>query len=703
MSSRKDIEESLKALVFADNCGAGDPGPPVGAIDKLLNIPTLSWQLSTLARYGVKEAIVLSSRPVECIYEDPLGRMKVTTLSSSTWTGEGDAIRDVESRDGMRPVDDFVVVRQGTVFNIDVAKLVAAHKQRKEADRNWLITTTFRKGAGSASSGLIIGVDSATGTLLKYAEDMDERGFAIDVHAENSGLLGGGTVEICANVLDVGLDVCAPDFLLEFRENFYYDTVRAYIKEKLEGGEAEVFGNRMYVHYLDSAAGQYGTRIHSLASFVQATADVLNGWMSPISVSTVEGTVREEKLQEFQSEYLLERSIVGMDVSVAVGSTILESVIGENVTIGSDVTIRRSILMDGTVIGDRCDIDQSIINKDCTIEESCIIPKNCFLDSGVCIGPDFRDMSPHSLITLKDPEEFVSDEEDESEGGDEEENATKGSGERKDTTEQTNGAADIEMQEDKWIIDHVGMGGKGHLVDMNVSMKMDPMFVPKTFQLENFESDEEDELEDDDEDLYRALDRDSEDVDGEVDGLAGELDNATLDSPAIDRSRIEKFNQEVLETIERAYAEQIEVDNTTLEVNSLKLVYHCSFAETLTGVVAGLARTAMLSCEPEDEELFAGVYSALQKYESVVAKFNRDELSHHVEVAKGIASALGEHGTLVKYVFKAMYDKDMLMEEGILDWASSERNLVKAGAGNATLLATLSDLLNYFEASEEEE
>lgn len=710
MASRKDNDEPLKAVVFADACGSSN-GPTFPSTKELLNIPILAWQLGTLARYGVKEVIVLSSEPIEISYYDPLDRMKVTPLSSPSWTSEGDAIRDLESRDGLRPVDDFVLVQLGAVFNVDVEKLVAAHKKRKDVDRNWLITTTFRRGAGTVANGLVIGVDSTTGTLVKYVEKLDETGISIDVLAENAGLQHGGIFEICSDVVDIGLDVCAPDFLLEFRENFYYDRVRAYIKEKLDGGEAEVFGNRMYAHYLDSTEGEYGTRIYSLASLAQATSDVLGGWMAPMTPALINGTLRVGSVLTYQSDYMLEQSTVGEGVSIAVGSAIIDSVICDDVQIGSDTTVTQSIIMDGTIIGDSCDIERSVLEENCTIGNNSLIPKNCYLDAEVTIGPEFYTMMPYSLITTQHAGNFGSNEENSDDSGDSDDSDDTADDTPSDSSRQNGGTSTAKVSEAKkvsvsdsenpWKEQHVGKDGHGRLIDPNVTKSLDLFFTPvqQIYDQYVFESDDEDELEGNDELETRA--------NGAVDDLARKVKSSTLEEDNAgdldeEQSRILKFFEEMLETIERAFAEDVDLDNTALEVNSLKLAYNCSFPETLTGVVAGLART--VEKRSSAEQLYPEIDSALVRYTSLLQKFEKTEDStRHFQVASGLASALSQNGTLLMYVYKAMYERDMLEEEGILRWASEERERVGAGKGDKLLLTTVSPLIDWLEAPEEDE
>lgn len=472
----------------------------------MANIPILEWQLSSLARFGVKQAIVLSSTPVAEQYKDPLDRLQLHYLSSSAWTGEGDALRDLESRDGLCPVDDFVLVRACTISNINVAKLVAAHKRRRLADRNWLVTCVFRHSTGSTPKGITLAVDGHSGTLVKYVAapppdtDADEhvKGYGamvIDVSAEHSGLQFGGEVDIYTDVLDVGLDVCAPEFLVEFRENFFFTHVRSYIQEKLDGGDAEVFGNRMYAHFTDSRRGEYAARISCLSTLVKTTSDVVNGWMAPIEPyrhlqlrqQYMHQSSQSQQQQQYQQQqqrtdgspggggsetigYISERSVIGEAVSIGMGSTIVESIVGDHVTIGSDVTINNCIISDGCVIGDRSDLTHSILDLDCRVQSDACIPRNCFLHDSVCVGRDVHPLDTCSFITLQDPTDMNSRYEHNKEKGEED-----ASLEKKELAEKT-----IESAEEETV----GVFEKGGGVEKGGMEKESKRKSPKIFENE---------------------------------------------------------------------------------------------------------------------------------------------------------------------------------------------------------------------------
>lgn len=705
MTSRGDSEEPLKAIVFADACG-GDERLNLAEGKTLLNTPILTWQLIALARYGVKEAIVLSSEPIPKIEQDPLKRMKVTPLSSTSWTGEGDALRDVESRDDLRPVDDFILVRHGTVFNVDVSRLVAEHKQRRNIDRNWLITTAFRKGTGSSGAGLVVAVDSATGTLVKYVEKVPETGFNIDVKAENAGLIQGGSMEICSDVMDIGLDVCAVDFMTEFRENFYYDKVRSYIKEKLEGGEAEVFGNRMYAHFLKSAEGEYGSRITSLATLSQTSSDALNGWMSPLSESITLASVRYGNAYEYNKEYMVEQCSIGYNVDIGVGSTIVDSVIGSYVSIGSDTVIAHSIIMNNVAIADRTEIERSIIDTRCVIREDSLIPRHCYIDREVYLGLGCRGLPEHSMVTNKDMKEFNaigSDEESDGSGSLESENSDRSGGQISAQAQSTSAEANLETE----IYPALGVGGKGNVVDLSITHKLDCLFVPKALRSNVYEEDLQDEIEEEDSSVEGEDEATTgvKSANGEVDAIAHNLEEVGLENTGKDDhdDRVVKFNEEVFETMERAFSENVESDNTALEINSLKLVYHCSFSETLTGVVAGIAKAAQMTSNAAT--LYRAVHAGIENYQSIISKFNKEDETHQLQVAAKLANALSPDGDLLSYVFKIMYELDIIEESAILAWAASVRTETAQGTSGSSMAEhqRVKELLEWLEDTDDED
>ncbi|KAI0557633.1 Translation initiation factor eIF2B subunit epsilon [Gracilaria domingensis] len=761
-SANHNSDEPLKAIIFADSCNA-NAVPNLASGKKLLNTSILTWQLAVLARSGVKEAVILSSKPLSHHYSDPLHRLHVNTLSSSSWNGEGDALRDLDRRDDLRPTDDFVLVTAGSVFNLDVSKLVDQHKKRRIEDRNWLLTTVLRRGAGTAWKGLIAVVERRTGTLIKYTSN-HRTAISIDVLEHNTGLQDGAQLDFVSNVLDCGLDVCSPELLLEFRENFYYDQVRSYIKEKLEGGEAEVFGNRMYAHFVDSAKREYASRITSLASLAQATLDVLNGWMYPYEEHVFNEHAKIGQAHQLQTAYVVENCAVGDNVTIDMGTHIVNSVIGNNVKIGNDVTIVRSIVMDGTEIADRSYVRRSILEKECKVLVDSIIPDNCYFKSGLRVGPACSTIQSYSFFahdedqtTRQDTDEEGHEEEGDGEeehnedenmeegegvvhGGeeeahedDEEEDADSGGddfGEGDDEADPDNEKVDDVMDREadvheglddelkhmvdlshEWSEGDVSNVCDGRLVEYSYAVALDPFFIEYPIT-PSYESDERDELEEDDdeEDEYvdaadRVLEPDEEGANGDIDEIVGGLHTVSLEEETNvrnDDNRMDEFVREAFETISRTFEEGIDVENTALEINSLKLAYHSSFAETLAAIAIGVAQAVEMSGE-SPAGLYGRVVNGLDRFKSLIESFTSEDPEHNTQTATHMARVLGANGTLLMYMFKAMFDKDLLEDAGILNWAARERREFEAGHKDGSLLRTMADFLEWLEKSDDED
>ncbi|PXF45501.1 putative translation initiation factor eIF-2B subunit epsilon [Gracilariopsis chorda] len=631
-SANHNSDEQLKAVIFADSCNA-EAAPNLASGKKVLNTSILTWQLAVLARSGVKEAVILSSKPVSHHYSDPLQRLHVSTLSSSSWNGEDDALRDLDRHDDLRPTDDFVLVTAGSLFNVDVSKLVDQHKKPRSEDRNWLLTTVFRHGAGTAWKGLIAVVEKRTGTLVKYTTN-NRTAISIDVLEHKAALQSGAQFDFVSNVLDCGLD------------------------EKLDGGEAEVFGNRMYAHFVDSAKREYASRITSLASFAQTTLDVLNGWMQPYEEQVFNDHAKNGQAHQLQTAYVVENCAVEDNFTIDMSTHIFDSGICNNVKIGKDVSTVRSIVMDGTEIADRSYVRRSILEKERKVLMDSIIPDNCYFKSGQDTDEEGHEVREghevdkwheieHGQEDVKEQEdakdgeeghneeERIKEDEVEERGGeegeheDDEEEDVDGEGvlfgeENDGAAPDNDNAADVMDHEadapevldaelkhmvdlsHEWSEGDVSNVCDGRLVEYSYAVALDPFFIEHPVT-PNYESDERDELEEDEdeEDEYvdavdRVLERDERGANGDIDEIVAGMHTVNLQEEANasnDDNRMEEFVTEAFEKISRTFEEDIDEENTALEVNSLKLAYHTCFAEKLAAIYIGIAQAVEKSEE----------------------------------------------------------------------------------------------------------
>ena len=623
----------LKALVFADKCD-GSSKPIFEATSFLHGVPVLDWQLAALARGGVSEAVVLSSRQLENVWSDPLERMKVTKFTGAGWTCEGDALRDVEARSDIRPQDDFIIVRAGAIFNISMLSLVMEHKKRRTKDRNWLLSSVLGRDTANVAPSVIIAVDN-DGALLRYAEKID----AIEVG------ISAGNIRLLSDVVDTGVDVCAPELLLEFKENFDYDRVRALTIEKLDSGDAETMGNRMFARFIDPASGEYAARIQSLATLKHVSQDVFNGWLKPLAHPACPKHIGSDVYdRNFSKKKSIERNWKGQNV-----------VLGINARIESGASVRNSILGDGTFVSEGCVLSNCILGNSVQIEaDACVshsilennvvikqgvtIPNNCYIDSGVVVDEKFSALKPFSLVSTRRDEEFLSSQQD-----------------FDDEDELVDGVQNLNVANTgvaSKTLDEIGEGGKGRIVDHS-NVTDDTFFgiVQDEGDVDNSEVDEFERTE------SHVPDTDNNVVNGAPDSV-GEL------------------RREIFELLEKDRLENVAMDNTLLEANSLRLSYDVTFSEMLVGVVLAVARNAIAVADASDGNHFAAFKEFFERYAPLTEKYVSESENDAVKVVGRIADAFSKEGKKLKELFAVLYEFDIIEEEPILEWADGEASKI---------------------------
>jgi translation initiation factor eIF-2B subunit epsilon len=606
----RNEEEPLVALVFADPCTdvSGLTGAAAEAV-KAASIPVhgaslLHWQLYVLARSGVDEAIVLSSTPRLDLPTGPIaGHMKVVPLSNPTWCSPGDALREVESRVSTRPRHDFVIVHHGALFNIDVRAFVQKHKQRCKADRNWLVSVTLRRGV--ACTPLVTALQSDTGALCFFSDSPSLIAVNLDAKSENVGLRFGGKVQILADVVDVGLDVCSPDFLIEFRENFDFDSIRDYIRAKLDGGEAELLGNRIFAHMVDSSAAEYGTRVDSISAHMAATWDVFDGWMIPIRACRVLSLAESRRISVRKGNL----TCLGDDQfwTETFRGEVSDVVVGKGAAIASDAVLTRCVIGDGVRIGKGVKLEDSVIIAHGIIPSHANLVRKCVADQGV----------------------------------------------------------NLYNEDCRW-----------------------PNF------LDDIESDPDDELEG----AIASGDDEDRDANGEEGTyLDGQL---TVD---------ETVGQEIRETVERGVQLKADVEAITLEVRHLTREYELNCGKPvrspLLHIVSGIVDVVLEDCSSNSSRAAPGlVKSAFTEWRQLINSFSSQfDLKQQRELVDGTAGTFKSSGRLLMYIWKVLYDTDVLEEDAILQWAASIRKEVAAGRDDGELLEHVREFVDWLEQAEEED
>lgn len=616
-------DDGLRAIVFGDPC---TPGVSDAAFDgddsssealiSLHGCPVLHWQLFCLSAGGVTETLVLSRSDLADVTPRAVGPMAVSNLCNASWRSPGDALRDVDSRVAIRPRNDFVLMQYGALTNVDIGGVVRRHRELCAIDPNWLVTLVLARGFASCSG--VAGVQQLTQSLCHYVDSRDKAPIQVDSKSENAGLAQRSAVDMITDFEDIGVDVCGPAFLVEFRENFDFDDIRDYVRAKLDGGEAELLGNRIHAQLLDPAKNEYGIRVNDMRPLLQASQDVFDGWMLPITAEKVAGRVMTA-----QTRISYEKGV--QDCCLELGASVSNTAVVERCVVERDARIA-----DGAVVKD------SVVSKGCQIGPGAVVT-----NSILCSGATVDDGARNVVVTESSRKELVCAQ---------------------------------------------SFAGDGH------------------------QSDEEDELEGE---LDDGPEGELEDTSIGVSGLIPTESSAAEDSSVFDRAQNEMdgesllTQQEISETVERGVETGADLDAIQLEVRHLirehELRTGDAFQDGLCSAVLGIAK----HLQRESPIQNSTVENVCQTWKPLLDGLAGGHDPEGRKVVDVLADELCERGSLLMYIWSALYDNDVIEGEDVLGWAKDVQSGAERFAKCAHLLQpgknSVKKYVDWLEESDESE
>ena len=236
-------------------------------------------------------------------------------------------------------------------------------------------------------------VDSKSNECLAYEQMCSERpsahtSFDIETFCRVA------QVDVRYDCLDCQIDICSPDVLALFTENFDYQNSRQdFVRGVLS---SEILGSKIYCHFLQD---EYAVRVRNTHLYDSVSKDILGRWAYPF--------VPDVNFMDFDQNYRLKRACVymGEDVSLArsvvvgenvvlghgssvgAGTRISNSVIGPNCQIGRDCVIEGAYLWNAVVVADNCSIIGSILACNVVVKEKTTVKKGSIISFNAIIGP----------------------------------------------------------------------------------------------------------------------------------------------------------------------------------------------------------------------------------------------------------------------------------------------------------------------------
>jgi translation initiation factor eIF-2B subunit epsilon len=326
----------------------------------------------------------------------PASPFSTLEIVKTTARSVGDALRDLDARDLI--TGDFLLVHGDLVSNLPIDAALAAHRARRIADKNAIMTMILRSGGlGShrtKSQGItpVFVVDPTKNRCLHYEEIHP---LQADKHVNiDPDLISTHTVmEIRTDLIDCGIDICTPDVLALWAESFDYEVPRRHF---LHGvlKDYELNGKTIHTEIVED---HYAARVFNLQSYEAISKDVLGRWTYPLVPDSNllagqsykfdrGGLCKENGVVLARTCKAGKRTVLGQDTSIGDGSVVANSIIGRRCQIGKNVAIQNAYIWDDVVISDGSTVDRAVVASNAVVGKNCKIQPGTLLSFGVRIA-----------------------------------------------------------------------------------------------------------------------------------------------------------------------------------------------------------------------------------------------------------------------------------------------------------------------------
>lgn len=710
------------------------------ALLPIADAPMIDYALEWLAMAGVEEVYVFCcahAKQIERHLEDrkwSTPSFQVKTVVSTSCLSVGEALRIVDQRNVIR--SDFILLSSDVVSNVDIKEAIQAHKRRREADKLAIMTMVTRKASDRhrrhrlGCNGLTVAMDPEDGRLLAYQEGTLRGAEAMRLYPSITE--GRNCVQVCTDLLDCQIDICAPEVLMLFTDNFDYQQLRRdFVCGVLS---EEELGNKIYVHELERG---YATQVLNLRTYDAVSRDIIERWTHPLvpdsnwllsqsMLFSRKGTngIEDAVVKMFRGNVYKAETVkvdhaatvgpscyIGSRSNIGAGTTIAHSVIGKNCKIGEKCKLEGCYLFDNCTIGDEVTVLRSILADNVTVHAGATVQPGCVLSFGVVIGKSHK-VPSYTRLSLLQPVEPEGGSEDEleytrkgscatlsvgsateSDGWDEED--TGELAELKPSSAALKAAHAAALREPsslkeelQWDVSLVGQGA-GWKWELSTGAEESYSIAPPPVN----------ELED-------ASDEDESILDGEETFDFADMEGDTLDGldQGVDNMEL-FFRKEVTETFLRCVKEKFDQTNAVIELNALKIAEDRTFADCARYVLITILQLNLpaptiisqqyislfakdppaLASVAEKTSFLAMLKKRLEEWGPLLCRFLKS-LDDQVEVLLTLEEFCGEEGVFSKgdhgkaYVpvfllmLQLLYQQDIISEEAFLDWAREKEH-----------------------------
>ncbi|KAL8735583.1 MAG: hypothetical protein Q9166_000752 [cf. Caloplaca sp. 2 TL-2023] len=399
----EERQESLQAVILADSYETRFRPFSLErprCLLPLANTPLIEYTLEFLAHAGVEDVFVYCGSHGEQVekyvnasrWKLPASPFKNLVLLKSDAASVGDAMRDLDNRDLI--TGDFLLVSGDVVSNVAIEPALGQHRGRREKDKNAIMTMILREAGihhrtKATNHKPVFTINPTTDRCLHYEEVHASSRNGRHITLDPDLLLGHSEIEIREDLIDCRIDICTPDVLGLWSDNFDYTSVRtSFLFGVLK--DYELNGKTIHTHIVTE---QYAARVRSLRAYDAVSKDMASRWTYPLCPDSNHvpsqdyryhrnGTYQESGVSLGRTSRVRNQCILGRGTAIGEGVILSESSLGRNCQIGKNADVEGSYLWDNVVVGDGSTIKQAIlaeravIGKDCTIEVGALISYN---------------------------------------------------------------------------------------------------------------------------------------------------------------------------------------------------------------------------------------------------------------------------------------------------------------------------------------
>lgn len=655
----------------------------------LCNLPMLEYSMECLAASGVEELIIFSCSNSNVIEEylknsKALQYLEYQLIVSTKCLSIGDVIRDLDVKHVIRS-DPFILITSDIVSNINLKKIVQEHKLRKKKDASSIMTLVLQQTycnhpLNSLRHDLLVGMDESSKQIVMYDDNVNNS----KANIPTLYLKDHEQIRFHYDLIDCHIDICSPDILVQFSDNFDYANVRKhFICNEVQNYE---LGNKIHGHIVKT---EYAAKVQDPKTYHQISMDILQRWAYPIVPdnnilnNTSYGYQRGNNYKE--KNVVLERSsrlegntLIGSNTIVGSNSSVQNSTIGRNCKIGNNVNIVNSHLWDNVEIQDHVTISDSILARHVQIFQNAKVSKGCLLDTGVVIGKGFV-VPEYTKITLESAQE-----------------------DDFGTSEKlpSDGAAV------NWKVQQVGENGKGRWMELDEE------------ELSDMDNDFDD-VDSEDGDTEKIILLQKARVKQTLMGCSDlqELrrnptdlwENSSSDGESLEdfdeESAADRFARVVREMVISADQAGHDLDNIFLEIKSFKFAQNRTFVECLQAIIPAIL-SLVNTQQYQVTELVTALVSKLKKWTYVLKKcvmgnHEEEQIVKTLEAFCVDPSHSEVFYRLFRYLLQSMYQWDLVSEHTILTWYQNSCNKAKSDELSVVHDAQVINFIEWLQQDEE--